>query len=129
MIGGMTKTPTMSVRLDKRVDYVGGAAVVAKHLRAAGADVTFSTVLGEDDYKDFVVADLVKCNVKVKPIIDATRPTTNKNAIIAESYRLLKIDTLDNRSISEKMQDILKKQIEEKPKKQISQEFMERQFC
>src|SRR5690242_718687 len=35
MIGGMTKTPTMSVRYEKKVDYSGGAAVVAKHLRSA----------------------------------------------------------------------------------------------
>ena len=48
MIGGMTKTPTPSVRFDSRVDFVGGAAIVAKHLRAAGAEVTFSTVLGDD---------------------------------------------------------------------------------
>jgi bifunctional ADP-heptose synthase (sugar kinase/adenylyltransferase) len=40
MIGGMTKTPTMSVRFEKKVDYVGGAGIVAKHLRAAGAEVT-----------------------------------------------------------------------------------------
>src|SRR5216684_8524343 len=45
MIGGMTKTPTPSVRYDRRTDYVGGAGVVAKHLKSAGADVTFSTVL------------------------------------------------------------------------------------
>ena len=37
------------------------------------------------------------------PIIDPTRPTTNKNAIVAENYRLLKVDTLDNRSISEQI--------------------------
>ena len=48
MIGGMTKTPTMSVRFDNRTDFVGGAGIVAKHLKSAGADVTFSTVLGED---------------------------------------------------------------------------------
>ena len=113
MIGGMTKTPTMSVRLDKKVNYTGGAAVVAKHLRAAGADVTFSTILGNDEYKDFIINDLNACGVNVKPIIDPTRPTTNKNAIVAESYRLLKVDTLDNRSITEKMQDVLIRQIEE----------------
>src|SRR5215471_311687 len=45
MIGGQTKTPTMSVLFEKRVDYIGGAGIVAKHLRAAGADVTFSTVV------------------------------------------------------------------------------------
>jgi len=111
MIGGMTKTPTISVRFEKKTDYVGGAGVVAKHLRAAGADVTFSTVLGEDAYKDFVLEDLKAFGVKCQAIIDRTRPTTNKNAVVAENYRLLKIDTLDNRSISDKIVDTLKKQI------------------
>jgi rfaE bifunctional protein kinase chain/domain len=112
MIGGMTKTPTMSVRLEKKVNYTGGAAVVAKHLSAAGAEVTFSTVLGDDELKDFVLNDLSINGVEVLPIIDETRPTTNKNAIVAESYRLLKIDTLDNRSISEKILEKLKANIQ-----------------
>jgi rfaE bifunctional protein kinase chain/domain len=111
MIGGMTKTPTMSVRYDRKVDFSGGAAVVAKHLRAAGADVTFSTVLGNDALKDFVLDDLKSCGVTCLPIIDETRPTTNKNAIVAEGYRMLKIDTLDNRSISEKIVEQLKRQV------------------
>lgn len=111
MIGGMTKTPTMSVLFQKKVDYAGGAAIVAKHLKAAGADVTFSTVLGNDALKDFVLNDLEKAGVNVHVIIDETRPTTNKNAIVAEGYRLLKVDTLDNRSISGKNVEQLKKQI------------------
>lgn len=111
VIGGMTKTPTMSVRFEHKTDYVGGAGVVAKHLRAAGADVTFSTVLGEDGYKDFVLKDLRDAGITVLPIVDPTRPTTNKNAIIAGGYRLLKVDTLDNRSISEKIVNQLKNAI------------------
>ena len=101
MIGGQTKTPTMSVLFEKRVDYIGGAGVVAKHLRAAGADVTFSTVVGEDSLKDFVLQGLSKDGIECKAIIDKSRPTTNKNAIVAGGYRLLKVDTLDNRSISD----------------------------
>jgi len=111
MIGGMTKTPTMSVRFEKKTDFVGGAGVVAKHLRAAGADVTFSTVLGNDAYKDFVLDDLKAFGVQCQPVIDETRPTTNKNAIVAESYRLLKVDTLDSRSISDKIVEQLKRQV------------------
>lgn len=113
MIGGMTKTPTMSVRFEKKVDFTGGAAVVAKHLRAAGAEVTFSTVLGNDAYKSFVLDDLSTFGVKCLPIIDETRPTTNKNAIVAETYRLLKVDTLDNRSISDRIVAQLQRQIRE----------------
>jgi rfaE bifunctional protein kinase chain/domain len=113
MIGGMTKTPTMSVRFEKKIDYTGGAAVVAKHLRAAGAEVVFSTVLGNDTYKNFVLDDLANSGVTCLPIIDETRPTTNKNAIVAETYRLLKVDTLDNRSISDKITVRLKDQIKD----------------
>lgn len=103
LVGGNTKTPTFSVRLDEQHDYVGGAGIVAKHLNAAGADVTFTTVLGSDPLKDFVLNDLAGAGVKVNAVIDATRPTTNKNAFIADHYRLLKVDRVDNRSISDKI--------------------------
>ncbi|HUI17737.1 MAG TPA: PfkB family carbohydrate kinase [Alphaproteobacteria bacterium] len=103
LVGGNTKTPTFSVRFESQTDYVGGAGVVAKHLAAAGADVTFTTVLGEDKFRDFVLDDLAKAGIKVNAIIDPTRPTTNKNAFIAGGYRLLKVDTLDNRSISQRI--------------------------
>lgn len=100
MIGGQTKTPTISVLYENRTDYVGGAGIVAKHLGAAGARVSFTTVLGDDALKDFVIEDLRAAGVEVRPLIDPTRPTTNKNAIVVGGYRLLKIDTLDNRSIN-----------------------------
>jgi len=111
MIGGMTKTPTISVRFEKKTDFVGGAGVVAKHLKAAGAEVTFSTVLGDDAYKSFVLDDLNTYGVHCLPIIDPTRPTINKNAIVSEGYRMLKMDTLDNRSISDKIVEQLRRQI------------------
>jgi rfaE bifunctional protein nucleotidyltransferase chain/domain len=111
MIGGMTKTPTPSVRHDSRADFVGGAAIVCEHLRAAGADVSFSTVLGEDPLKDFVLEKLAKAGVKVEPIIDRTRPTTNKNAFVCGGYRLLKVDVLDNRSISDNIVERIAGQI------------------
>jgi rfaE bifunctional protein nucleotidyltransferase chain/domain len=101
MIGGQTKTPTMSVLYERRTDYVGGAGVVAKHLIAAGAKVAFSTVLGDDALKDFVLEDLKSAGIDVRAAIDASRPTVNKNAIVVGGYRLLKVDTLDNRSISD----------------------------
>ena len=115
MIGGVTKTPTMSVLFRNKIDYTGGAAIVSKHLHAAGADATFSTVLGNDAFKDFVLDDLETAGVEIQPIIDSTRPTTNKNAIISEGHRLLKVDTLDNRPISERDMTRLKDRIATTP--------------
>lgn len=102
LIGSNGKTPTFSVRYDREERYVGGAGIVAKHLRAAGAEVTFTTLLGGDELGVFALDDLASAGVKVNPVIDSTRPTTSKNAFISGGYRLLKVDKLDNRSITGK---------------------------
>jgi rfaE bifunctional protein kinase chain/domain/rfaE bifunctional protein nucleotidyltransferase chain/domain len=115
MIGGMTKTPTPSVRFDGRSDFIGGAAIVAEHLAAAGAKVVFSTVLGQDPLGEFVLEGLKKSGVKCNAIRDRTRPTTHKNAFVCEDYRLLKVDTLDNRSISDPVLESFVRQIEDTP--------------
>jgi rfaE bifunctional protein kinase chain/domain len=101
MIGGQTKTPTISVMFEKKEDFSGGAAIVAKHLCSAGANVTFTTVLGDDDYKNLVLEDLKQAGISTNAIVDSTRPTVNKNAFVVGGYRLLKVDTIDNRSISD----------------------------
>jgi rfaE bifunctional protein kinase chain/domain len=103
------KTPTLSVRFDQQVDYAGGAAIVAKHLRAAGADVVFSTVLGDDAWKDFILADMNKHGIDCRVIIDATRPSTQKQVFIANKHRLLKFDKLDNRPIAGRTLETLQK--------------------
>lgn len=101
MAGSQAKTPTMSVLYENRIDFIGGAAIVAKHLRAAGAAVTFSTVLGQDASAEFVLNGLKEADIDCRSVIVPTRATTNKNAIVAGGYRLLKIDTVDNSSISD----------------------------
>lgn len=97
MIGGQTKTPTVSVLFESLEHFVGGAGVVAKHLAAAGAQVDFLTLLGDDELGRFAIKDLEAAGVAIRPIIDKSRPTTDKNAILVDQYRLLKVDTLDNR--------------------------------
>ncbi len=113
MIGGQTKTPTMSVLFENKTDYIGGAGIVAKHLRSAGAKVTFSTVLGQDSLAEFALNGLKEFDVEVLPVIDSTRPTTNKNAIVVGGYRLLKVDTLDNSTISDAIVEELTSAIRE----------------
>ena len=111
LIGGMAKTPTFSVKHERQLDFSGGAAVVAKHLQAAGAAVTFSTVLGEDAWAEFVLNDLRSQDIRCLPVMDHTRPTTQKNVFIAGNYRMLKVDRLDNRPISEKIVEQLKESL------------------
>jgi sugar/nucleoside kinase (ribokinase family) len=56
-------------------------------LGAAGANVEFLTLLGNDNLKEFAISRLRDVGVNIKPMVDEARPTTNKNVIIAEGYR------------------------------------------
>ncbi|MDC1375725.1 PfkB family carbohydrate kinase [bacterium] len=112
LIGGNTKTPTFSVLYGGHDDYVGGAGIVARHLKAAGAKVTFTTVIGNDKLGNFVTKEMKDHNIKLNYIMDENRPTTNKNAFIAEGYRLLKVDTIDNTPVNNKVIDTIISYIE-----------------
>lgn len=115
MIGTSGKTPTISVRRAGREEFVGGAAVVALHARAAGAEVQFSTVLGNDRAGALILRAMDAAGVRVWPIHEAARPTTIKEVVVVDGYRLLKIDTVDSRPISDSVLSRLSKQIAETP--------------
>jgi cytidyltransferase-like protein len=65
-------------------------------------DVTFSTVLGNDAVKDFVLQDLEKAGIAVHAYVDRTRPTTQKERFIADGHKMLQVDRVDNRAISDR---------------------------
>ena len=115
MIGASGKTPTISVRRAGRDEFVGGAAVVALHARAAGAEVQFSTVLGNDRSGVFILGAMDAAGVRVCPVHESVRPTTVKEVAVVDGYRLLKIDTVDSRPISDSILSRLSKQIAETP--------------
>lgn len=111
MIGAQAKTPTISVRRARREDFIGGAAIVAKHMRAAGATVQFTTVLGRDERAVMVLDDFGAAGIQLEHIIDTARPTTCKEAVVVDGYRLLKIDDVDNRPISGKVLEAVRASI------------------
>ena len=96
ILGQSTKTPTFSVKLNDAELFVGGAGVVAKHLRSLGAEVTLTTVLGDDDLAKFVEEDLSSWGIRLNSIHEAKRPTTLKERFWADNYKLLQVDTVDN---------------------------------
>ena len=103
LLGAAPKTPTFSVKQDRSELFIGGAAIVAKHARSFGAEVHLSTVLGDDAMKDLVLDEMHAANVGVSALVDGSRPTTVKERFIAEGNRLLQVDTVDNRIISDRM--------------------------
>lgn len=99
MIGAHAKTPTLSLRRGESEWFAGGAAVVAKHARAAGAEVRLTSLVGADGPGGFLSEDVHAAGVRFVPVADSARPTTLKEAVVVDGYRVLKIDTVDNRPL------------------------------
>ncbi len=95
LIGSNAKTPTFSVKYLEETNYLGGAGVVAMHMKAAGANVSFCSTIGDDRLGKFVKTQLKKNGIK-DLTLKSNKPTTEKKYFIADNYRLLKVDTVDN---------------------------------
>ncbi len=113
LLGQTNKTPTFSVKKINTQKFVGGAAVVAKHLAFLGADVEFTTVLGNDYKAKYVINDLKKYRINSNIIFDDLRPTTYKERYWSNNYKMLQVDELENNIISDdkiyKIANFLKK--------------------
>ena len=111
IISHQSKTPTPSVLFNNEVKYVGGAGIVALHLKKCGMDTVFSSVTGDDDNSKFAEKYLSSNGVRVNFLRDKNTVTTEKNVVIANNYRMIKIDKVDNTPISLNAINYLKKKI------------------
>ena len=81
------------VDFEKQEDFPGGAANVAANLAAFGARVSLFGVLGEDT----AAAELRRCLAERElgdkgVLVDASRPTTVKQRIIAQHQQIVRVD-------------------------------------
>lgn len=111
LIGSNAKTPTFSTKFISEKKYIGGAAIVALHMKEAGANVKFLSVIGNDTNGKYVKNQLKEKNLKNELILDDERPTTEKKYFIANNYRLLKVDNLENFPINKKITEKITNQI------------------
>jgi rfaE bifunctional protein kinase chain/domain/rfaE bifunctional protein nucleotidyltransferase chain/domain len=103
LLGQSAKSPSFSVRFEHADTFVGGAAVVAKHVHRVGAQVSFTTVLGDDELRAFVVDDLAATGVRTRALVDGSRPTTLKERFIVDHHRMLQVDRVDNHLVSDRL--------------------------
>jgi rfaE bifunctional protein kinase chain/domain/rfaE bifunctional protein nucleotidyltransferase chain/domain len=111
IIGNNAKTPTFSTKYIDEENFIGGAAIIALHLRAAGVKVKFCSVIGNDLLGSFVKKELKKNKISDLTIVDNVRPTTEKKYFISGANRLLKVDKVENSPISDLLQEHVTKVI------------------
>ena len=99
VIGGFHKTPTISAKINKNENYVGGAGVVSMHFKSIVNNVTLTTLVSNDELGKFALKQLKKSNIKVNVLHEENRPTTNKRSFWVDGYKLLKVDRVNNENI------------------------------
>jgi rfaE bifunctional protein kinase chain/domain len=113
LIGQSTKTPTFSIRPFKSENFIGGAGIVAKHLKAMGANVTFTTIAGEDNYKSYVQKDLQKEKINFNILTNKSKQTVLKERFWSNNYKLIQVDYVDNAIVDKdnqrKISNLIKK--------------------
>ena len=94
------EAPVPVVNVSSRDEVVGGAANIAVNLRALGADVTFVSVLGEDEYAERSIDLLQKAGVDTTAIVkERGRRTMVKTRVIVHNQILARFDYGTQKSI------------------------------
>lgn len=98
------KTPTLSLSYHNSSLFVGGAAVVALHLKSAGAKVNFFSILGKDKYASFLKTKLNNSKIKTNFLIKKKFITNLKKVYKVDKYSILKVSktnliTLNNNDL------------------------------
>jgi len=105
-LGMSQEDPTLVVTPYSKKRFVGGAGIVASHASSMGANVSFISVVGNDEAFKFAESKLRGNNVKAELIVDITRPTILKKRYRAKLKTLLRVSELRQENISKDLQNV-----------------------
>jgi D-beta-D-heptose 7-phosphate kinase/D-beta-D-heptose 1-phosphate adenosyltransferase len=96
--------PVMVIEVVSDEFKPGGAANVANNLCSLGARVAIAGVVGEDRIAEVLRSELARSQMDVTGIVaDASRPTTRKTRIVAQSQQVIRVDREQTSAISEEV--------------------------
>ena len=104
-IGLSAEAPVVVVKELKKKDFIGGAAIVASHIRALGAQCTFLSVTGDDSLSNKIDQKLKDKGINVNLIKDKSRPTTFKKRYIVENQKLFRVSRLEDHKLDKETED------------------------
>lgn len=98
-LGMSQEDPTIVVTPIESKTFMGGAGIVAAHASGIGANVTFVTILGQDERADVARSMLARYGIETHAFADATRPTSLKQRYRALGKTLLRVNHLRQHAV------------------------------
>jgi rfaE bifunctional protein kinase chain/domain len=86
-------------------EFIGGAAIVASHVRSLGSSCHYISVVGEDSQASFVSETLKNQGIKTDLFYDSSRPTTYKTRYMVENQKLFRVSRIKDHKIPKEIED------------------------
>ena len=107
-LGMSQEDPTIVVTPIDKQFFLGGAGIVAAHMKSLGAETYFLSVVGGDDISNKVKESLSNYSVNHYLAVDESRPTIRKQRFKSGGKTLLRVSHLRSHDIGEEqVNDIL----------------------
>ncbi len=104
-VGMSQEDPTIVVTPISNKKFIGGAAIVASHAKTLGSNVSYMSVLGNDENYEFTHDYLTSLGINTYLLKDSTRPTTLKQRFRAQNKTLLRVNHLKQHNISKDLEE------------------------
>ena len=109
-IGMSAEAPVLVVQELENREFIGGAAIVASHVKSLGGQCTYMSVIGDDPQANNVEKVLKDRGINVNLFVDKSRPTTYKTRYMVDNQKLFRVSKIKSHQISSEIEkDIIQK--------------------
>lgn len=112
-LGMSSEAPVLVVRELEHKEFVGGAAIVSRHVKALGAQCSFLSLIGPDEPGRLVTEELEKEGIDSVLMHDRERPTTFKIRYMVGTQKVLRVSRLNDAHLSPALETRALKHIRE----------------
>ena len=111
-LGISSEAPVVVVKELENRDFHGGAAIVASHIKNLGANCKLISVIGDDNYGQFLKKKINSEGIEDGLIFDTSRPTTFKKRYLVENQKLFRVSRLEQTEVNSAIENQLIKELE-----------------
>ncbi len=111
-LGMSAEAPVLVVKELEAKNFLGGAGIVASHIKALGAQCHLISVVGNDETSRIVEFELNNRQIKNSLIKDISRPTTFKKRYLVENQKLFRVSKLEEHNLDKNIEDKIIYEIE-----------------
>lgn len=119
-LGMSEEAPLVVVKELEKAKFIGGAGIIALHLKKMSSNPYLISLTGKDENNRFLSSNLKKLKINNFILKDPKRPTTLKSRYIVENQKMFRVSKIDENSILEEHEDLIINQLDKAAKNSLA---------